>query len=404
MVDITIDASVSSPMWATPALRALVWKNALTAYHFYIDSVDDFVYKKSTDGGATWGSKVTVDANTCRRYDIWHDKATPGDTGTLIHITVSESTNNRNSYYNLDTSDDSLSSQVTVFSGTVATSTGWNLGNCTISKARGGNLGINTWNDLNNDAFLISTDGGANWTVKTSIEASTVDGALLFPGNEADNQDMWAMFWDRSANEISVKVFDDTGNSWAENSVSTNMVEQVQRQQWSGSIRHSDGHLMIAAWSEPDETTADLRVWDYNAGTATSKADVITNEAENMNCSMLINQQNGDIYIAYLQGSAQGSSVGAYYKLSTNGGTSWGSEVALSEDTDDDLRQIWAGVSVGDDGGKFQPSWFNDDLNDILTNTNNAVSIAAAGGDPSGSLLDGKLIRGGLLRGGVLVR
>ena len=64
------------------------------------------------------------------------------------------------------------------------------------------------------------------------------------------------------------------------------------------------------------------------------------------------------------------------YKLSTDGGDIWGTETELAA-SKDDHRITMGGTSVGNDGGRVQPAWFNDDLNDLKTNKDNSIEIAA---------------------------
>ncbi|KKK84062.1 hypothetical protein LCGC14_2787140, partial [marine sediment metagenome] len=146
--------------------------------------------------------------------------------------------------------------------------------------------------------------------------------------------------------------------------------------QMSASPRHSDNHVILAVWSELDAATADLKVWDIGgSGDITAMADVVTDLDESAQVAVFINQQNNDIYVAYIKGGTWEATADIKYKKSTDGGTTWGSEQTYSEGTADDLRALWAGVSVGADGGRFQPVFFNDDLNDLFVNLTNDVNI-----------------------------
>ena len=92
---------------------------------------------------------------------------------------------------------------------------------------------------------------------------------------------------------------------------------------------------------------------------------------------MMINQQNDDLYVAYTTGTTTGSIL---YKKSDDDGGTWGAATAMSA-TSDDHRLIMGGTSVGDEGGRWQPIWFNDDLIDLVTNTDNSVEISAVSAD-----------------------
>jgi hypothetical protein len=382
MADTTVDTTVDPNLNIRVQESGPVWTDASTGYIIYEDDAFDVVYQKTANGGATWGSPVTVHTGTVARLSIWFDKWTTGDAGTKIHIAYVDGGSEDVFYRDLDTSGDTLGTARTVFAGVSFVFGGWTSGTVSITKSRGGYLYVGFWGDAGGEnGFFRSTDAGVNWTSRAALaDDDSVDAILLRPSNEADDQDIWCIYWDRSADEISLKTYDDSGNSWSETSVETSMADAVNYHTMAASIRQSDGHLILAAWSELDATTADLMVWDINgSGSITAKTDVVTNLAESSQVSVFINQQNDDIYIAYLKGGTWESTVDVMYKKSTDGGASWGAEQAYSEAAADDLRLVTSGLGVGDDGGIFQPVWFNDDLDDLFVNLVNDVVISAAG-------------------------
>ena len=107
---------------------------------------------------------------------------------------------------------------------------------------------------------------------------------------------------------------------------------------------------------------------------------------------MFINQQNNDVYCAYLKGGTWLSAVDVVFHISTNGMTGWGTEQAYSEDTAADLRIVCAGRTVGDNGGRYQPAWFDTTLNDIFINENNDVEIAAVAGITVGEQMAARMM------------
>lgn len=380
MADIQIEAAAHGALHYNTVRVGPVWTNEDTAYVFYVDSGIDLVYRKTVNGGANWGAAVDVFVGTARQCSIWFDKWTPGDAGTKIHIVYSESVGHDVLYRNLDTSTDTLSAEKTIFDGASHDIGVWDVHYIDITKSRGGNLYCGFWIDNDGEnGFYRSEDDGDNWAARAALaDGNPVDGILLFPGDEADDQDIWCIYWDRDADEISLKVYDNSGNSWDETSISLNMADSTSFYQMSGAQRASDNHVILAAWSEVDAATADLKVWDIGgAASIVAKTNVLTDTAEAAQCAVFINQQNDDIYVAYLKGTDWAAEVGAHYKKSDDGGGTWGGETALSADAEDDLKAIWAGHSVGDEGGYFMPAWFNDDLEDLLTNTDNAVAVAA---------------------------
>ena len=388
MADVTIEAAAYNALNYRAVRVGPVWTDEDTAYVFYINAAEDLVYRKTVDGGANWAAAVSVKEATVEASSIWFDKWTPGDAGTKIHISYIESDSDDVLYRRLDTATDILSDEVIIFNGaSAAFSSAWNARTLDITKARGGNLYCGFW--IDNDAengFYRSTDGGANWTARTTMaDGVAVDLILLEPGDEADTNDIWCFYWDASANEISLKVYDDSGNSWGETAIGGSMAESAEYYQMSAAQRASDNHVILAAWSQLNNAASDLMVWDIGGdgvGEINAKANVLTDTPEAAQCAVFINQQNDDIYVAYLKGTDWTTLVRAFYKKSIDGGANWGNETALSVDAEDDHRAIWAGHSVGDEGGYFMPCWFDDDDNDLFTNTANAIAIAAAGGAP----------------------
>lgn len=56
-------------------------------YVFFVEGNGDLVYKKSLDGGDTFGAAVIIDnSDNYRQLAVWHEEWTPTNTGTIIHI------------------------------------------------------------------------------------------------------------------------------------------------------------------------------------------------------------------------------------------------------------------------------------------------------------------------------
>ena len=386
MADVQIDAAAHTSLYAIAARGGTFWTSPTVGYVIFVDTDNDLVYRKTADGGATWAAKNVLVTGTILSYDCWADWQTPGDAGTVIHIACIDADSDEVLYVSLDTSDDSeVIDTIEACQGTGAFNTivGRNYQNVSITKARGGNIGVSFhYRDTNAVethfyGFYTSPDA-TTWTSKTNPRENELDYCLLFPGNEADNQDVWAIYWDDDADTISLKTFDNSGNSWSEQTISAAMVRYSAYLQMDGAIRLSDGHLIFAGWNDYDVATADLKVWDINgAASITAKTDVLTDSAESFLVSVFVNQANDDIYAAYAKGTAVGSEVAVFYKKSVDGGANWGGQTAMQADAEDDEKWISSGALRVASGGKFQPVWFNDDLLNLFTNTANGISIPA---------------------------
>lgn len=380
MADITVDSSVTPFTVEDSNGRCLVWTSKTKGYFFFIDSASDLHYRVTTDSGATWGTEATIRTGTLEVFSIWFDKWTKDDTGTQIHIVYVDADDDNITYNSLDTSDDSLGGDVISFNGASADLGGWLVNCVSIVKSRGGIVYIGGWidNDGENDFAKATMSGGVatSFTSKAGVnDANGVDRIMFLPGNDADDDDIWCVYQDASANSLTLKVYDQSANTWSESNSIESITENTGFFGFDCMQRHSDGHVILINWNNHIQSAADLACFDItNITTWSQKTDVITNDSTYSSClALMINQQNDDLYVAFSTATTSGS---IQYKKSTDGGGAWGSATALSV-TSDDHRLICSGGSVGNAGGRWQPIWFNDDLNDMVTNKDNSVEIDA---------------------------
>lgn len=367
MADIVV-GSADFDVWENSLLTGPVWTGPLTAYWFGIEA-NDIGYRKTIDGGDTWSAKTQI-YNTFEpaMISIWYDRWTPDDTGTVIHIALWEGNTDDVHYYTLDTATDTLSGTTSggtiVFAGASFALHGeFSSEAVFISKSRGGRLFIGFDGDNYPEVGFYSSDDGSTWSSRTvpfegAGSTGTEDTYLLLPGNGADPNDMWLLYWDTDTSELSLKTFDDSANSWSEQLIAGSMAYDagaIQIMQMSASVRHSDGHMIVAAFSQYNNAAADLRVWDINgAGSITELTAVLSNTTGAAWPDVFIDQNTDAIYVAYLRGTLWTSTL-PYYKVSTDGGTTWGVETVLSDDAAGANRAVWAGVSVGGDLGRYRP-------------------------------------------------
>lgn len=381
MADIQIEGSASGTGNETFHPKSLVWVSSTTAYVFYINSGEDLVYQKTSNGGANWGGAQTIRTDTVESYSVWYDKWTEGDTGTKIHIAYADSGLDDYLYNSLDTFDDSLSGEVQITSiFSVSSSNSWTDDGADIVKAIGGNLYVALRATFTDDIYFYrSVDGGANWTSRAQLQDGIIGPTYLLPGYYADTNDIVALYHNVGGNIIYLMIYDNSADSWDDTGTgSISLVENTSYFSFDAAIRHSDNHIIVAAWNAINTSTGDLVVYDItNENTFTQKTNVVTN-SESGGVSIMINQQNDEIYVAYIKPNTNfQATADIVYQKSTDGGANWGGETAMSANSPDDLRWISAGQYVGNAGGKFQPVWYNDDLSDIFTNTTNGVTINA---------------------------
>lgn len=378
MPDILIDDTVESQFNRTCYSRYVVGVDQDIHYVIFLRG-SDLEVRKSVDGGATWNAPVEIQPGVVIKFNVWYDRwGNSSDSGTLIHIILLVvGAPGSLSYYTLDTTDDTISAETVIDTPVVSGGQYTNNG-VAISKAHGGNLLLQYWGDLSGSrGCWRSVDAGATWVERTDgADGNAVDLVMMFPGNESDDQDMWMIYLDASSNELSLKTYDDSANSWSEMLITSGIAESGNFWQYAGVIRHLDSHLLITVWNITDQPTSDILTFDINgSGSIDAKGNVVTNLAESGNSCLTINQQKNHVYAGYNKGGVFGATVDAVYNVSEDGMSSWGAEQAMSENAPDDYVAISSTLSIGNVGGKFLPVWFNTDLNDLFCNVNNAVSV-----------------------------
>lgn len=387
MADTTI-ANVSADLSQVPGPWGPYWVSTLIGVVVYADDNGYLTIARTTNGGSSWTESdlYTSGAGTLN-IAVWFDQETPGDTGTNLNIAWMDYNDSTCYYITYDISAGSAGTIRTVDSGiTVASQKYYNR--IAITKTVSGNIIVigstqtQTFGYKSDDNFATSGTS-INDPVETANEE---DWLLAFPACTADDNDAACIFWDRSADEISVKMYDDSADSWTETSIDASAADQGLGYyiNMDGSIRHSDGAIILGYFNEFDSATADFKIAEIipdsiSSPTVTGKTDVVSNVLDCGYPSIFVNQQNDDIYAAYCKGGNLNSTVDVVYHISTNDATSWGTENTYSE-SNDDLRYVNCGSTVGSGGGRFQPAFNNDDIDTILVNLVYDVEIAAASG------------------------
>jgi hypothetical protein len=380
VADISIDASVGATY---RGIRSVAFHrtNDLIGYWFYMDGDGKFCYRKTTDGGATWGAPVEIDsATTVVAYDIWAAWWTPGDTGTLIHLWWFDTTASDVYWRTLDTSGDTLGTRQTVAALTSATATRGAF--VSGAKSRSGYLYAAFDIDAGVEKGLYrSTDSGANWSLLDAgfVEA-TIDQCLLFPAsNTADDNDIWALYHDADVNELTLKMWDSSAASAVESASMATVAEHTSdggQYAFSGSVRHSDGHLIVASCGAYDNPTSDFLVFDINGtGSITALTAIVVNIDDLYFPQVFIDQVTNDIYVLH-NGLTTGAEVAGtaskvYYAKSTDDGATWAStDSAYMQDAAAAVFQVWAPLM----GSRFYAGWLIGSA--LLGNFANSISLA----------------------------
>jgi len=360
--------------------RNQVWATDLIGYVFYEIGGVDVGYRYTTDGGATWESEVTLQTGSLRMMTVWFDGWTPDDDGVYIHIVAMDGAIGDVFYWNINTSTHTLSTKVLAFAGATFPDTGWNGACISITKSKGGNVYIGGPLDIAGEKCFIK--GNADPPTSFSAKATTTfyegagDRIQLLPGNEADSDDIWCVFQDASANQITLKVYDQSANTWSQGTGNFTSVEHDAYFTFDSAVRHSDGHAIVVAYNSVTSGTMDIVTYDItDKNTFTAKTNAVNNIAGWPITGMMINQVNDDLYAVYSVGATGGQAVYAY---SDDGGGTWSAGNTYQEQSGDDFKMVMGGTSVQKStGGRWQPVFYNDDLYDYYVNLVYDVEILA---------------------------
>lgn len=331
VIDSTISTSNNS---ANGTTYTNVFINSQSGYVFYRDSSGICVYSKTTDGGNTWSSAVTVNPiTTCIRVAIWYDRWTPGNTtGTIVHIATIETTNDDLWYTRLDTSNDSLSTPLDITSSTQAGrySAGATLD--AISEGTDGRLYSGVFNTADSYVVSCTTNCTSSLSQWAEVGASTTwtpnanDWMIL---NPLPSGDMLNIRFALTSSTVYSKVWHEASSTWDTNWTTVD-----------GSCRPNttyDGHFGTAVNGHTNAIymayacnintltsgTGAIRTQTYlpASSTWTRDTDVETSSTLGITGAKLgLDINTGNIYAVYSGETTPGvaTTTNVYYKISTS--------------------------------------------------------------------------------------
>lgn len=319
-------------------------------YAVYIDmGTGALVCAMSTDRGISWNKPASlVRSVVIHAIAVWYDAWSGITASEYLHIAYTDGTTDDTLYLKVDlntlaSGSNYDGSSIVLLAGTSTTSGGA----LSITRAQGGNIIVATCIDAAVEyATYKSTDEGGTWgTINNVFEAGTTDQVILLPGWNEDTQDIMAIFWDASANEISRKKYDDSAGTWSETSIATTMTDTVA----SSSFPHfaaicdlNGGQNILIAWSTVNSANADLRCWKINDTTITEVTNVVLNSGGNQGFAALglkTKSEAGyaETLYAFYAGKSDNSDVyndglSVCYKTSTDKGTTWSAEIVMGSE------------------------------------------------------------------------
>ncbi|USN87835.1 MAG: hypothetical protein H6779_00090 [Candidatus Nomurabacteria bacterium] len=316
-------------------------------YKFYRSGSGTCDYKKTTDKGATWGTAVTVDNQTdCIGVAVWYDRWTPGDTGSYIHIATLDTSLDEMFYNRLDTTNDTLlvstSISTTPASSAVYTAS---TNRINISKATDGKvyMVVDDGQQTNLVSCTSSCQTSGNWSaVGTAPEGNADSWSILMPLASGD-----MMLINRSTSDV-LRSSNWNGSFWSSmNTIDASAIRSTSYDVgMAATVDIDSGDIYLAYAADNDNfNTADhdVRSAKYSGGSWALKTDLITNySGAILQVAISRDQNTNDIYVAYTARSAikTAGSANLYYKKSTDGMTTWGTQQGPVNSTSGDFYGV----------------------------------------------------------------
>lgn len=349
-------------------------------YNFFVDSSNDLVFNKSTDGGATFGLDVTINStDNWQTVTAWFDKWTPSDTGDIIHLAATEITTDNLRYFSIDTaSADAVGGNVLIVDFTDLFSA--TVGCPTITKATNGDLfaaaigltpaGIKVGKSTDSGvSFSDVTGGGAadfneDQDTIQLMPLSTDDDVILI-GTRETEADLRSVVYDNSVTDAfeGSSVLIDTASSIAGLSHSFGLT--LDKSSSTIYLVYSDGGVSTSEsdalfTSYPDST----RVWAtavpiiHTFETATTQVL----DGDKVGFSLARDQTDGIMLLAIAVGRSTTSKFIILF-ISSNDGATWSDPIKIPTVVPDDYRKTQQSMAVLDQAEGWYISWFNDDTN-----------------------------------------
>lgn len=338
--DIMISPIGQQLLYSGAGTNSPVLANNGAFYIVYVDTNNDISFRKSTDGGFTWSHPTVVFAGTVVALATCYDRNC-GLSTDKIRCAYTESGGSDILYRDIDTaSSDALGTQTTVFDGTSSAGGGA----LTITIDRGGHLRVAGSIDAGaEDGAWSSDDDGATWgdSIADPSEGATQDQYLLLPGWNADNHDVMLIFVDASTNGLSVKRYDDSGDSWAEAAIIADgsFVDLAAANGFphiAAFVDVANSRNVVFAWSAVDSANSDLRCFVIDDTTITeTSANVVLNSTDDQGLVAASLDTTNNVWYSFYVGKSDGSetwssAVNVYYKTSSDLGATWSAETQLT--------------------------------------------------------------------------
>lgn len=393
MADTLVDSNTAPQQGTLRCIWGPYYSDISKGVFIYVDNdnpIEDdrlAVAARTTDKGENWTIGITMATNSEGALTIniacWFDLETPGDDGTLLHCVFIDDDEGDMQYRSIDVADGTVGTIRTVEEGTAETVSARG----TITKLQNGRLiGLFFDGSTKKHAFKSAETTAPYFaSAETEIAVPTLGANIdfmMYPAT-VDDGDAACLWWNGGTQIISIKMYDDSENDWTDTEILTSMVGDFflsPTWHWDAAMRVSDFLIMGAAHSSGDTAGDDLKTFtalpnNIDTPTVATTANIFTDQDDSALCLVHIDQNTNNVRVGYVKGGTFGSSVDLVFHLSTDGMATWGAEQDYSDATAANLRGIGSGRTASAHGGRFQPAWFNDTVNDVFINEPNDIEL-----------------------------
>ncbi len=356
----------------------------LIGYFFYMtdESPTNFRYRKTVDGGLTWTAPSAAINNQliepAEAHAVYYADWTNGITTGIIHVVWTQL--NRIVSRLFDPTTDTFTPALGLTPTIVLSTGGAQAAHVFIGVIESGELWC-AWNSAGSppgNGVRRAPASGSPWTDpggSNPIEAEVgVDAFFVMPARTDDPRDMWIIYFDDTASQITLKAWD--------NSITDFLAESavIRAHNWGGiegavAQRHSDGHLFLVSHSN-SSGAHDLTFTEIvNGTTFTNRTNILTGVTGPRRAAITIDQRTGRIYVAWATTLATGAGA-IDYAFTDDSGVSWSAPVQFSFDSLNRISFVLASLSVADGAfGRWVPFWRDRTPADWETNFDNSIFL-----------------------------
>lgn len=377
-MDIPIDSDIHSEIRAERS-PSLVFTSATTGYIFALAANENPFYRKTTDGGQTWGARVLLNTVTdCDGLIVWYDKWTPGDTGTKIHIIYNSDGQNRLYYMSLDTaSSDAVTPEVAITSNTSVDV--HYLSGYSITKSNTGVLYAALANYYNGNFPAMAKCSSnchvaANWSSASNYPSGLVSTGAYnsdFKLAPLSSGKVLALYHDDAANKITYAVYTPGSNTWnAAATLDSSVVNNdFWKHAWGLTVNSTTSEVYFCYNNDTHSLTGAINTVVFSSagvpGTISAVPDSLA--TYQYQCDLAYDSANDQVVLLRnVTYNAGGNINQILIQKSDDAMASWGAEEKLSL-VNRDYR--FAGLNFrSNESGKIYAYYADDGNNDLYGN------------------------------------